>query len=99
MTRSDVDIYTGEESHLPWLEWSLDKRLTKIILCGQETQVLNLKKQEFEIYSPRFLIGQAFLLEMAEIQKMLHTEVQEKYDKEKSPTEILPFDETKIRRL
>lgn len=32
-----------------------------------------------------------------EIQKLLHTE--EKYDKEKNPAEILPFKETKIRRL
>lgn len=34
-----------------------------------------------------------------EIQKLLHTEVKEKHDKEKNPAEILPFKETKIRRL
>lgn len=35
----------------------------------------------------------------AEIQKLLHTEVKEKHDKEKNPAEILPFKESKIRRL
>lgn len=35
----------------------------------------------------------------AEIQKLLHTEVKDKYDKENNPAEILPFKETKIQRL